>query len=123
MKRICSIALLFPLFTIVVPPAAAQDRPTVFIHGLASGPESWQDAAGRLGQALAISYVIPELEWKHTYESQTNELETDQPEVAPGPHLAVGHSNGGVIARLWARQRPLSGIVTIGTPHRGTPFV
>ena len=28
--------------------ASAQDQPVVFIHGVASGPETWQEAADRL---------------------------------------------------------------------------
>jgi hypothetical protein len=35
----------------------------------------------------------------------------------------VGHSNGGLVSRLWTIQRPLAGFVTVGTPNQGAPIV
>ena len=37
--------------------------------------------------------------------------------------VVIGHSNGGIVARQWSQVRPVSALVTVGTPHRGAPIV
>jgi hypothetical protein len=41
----------------------------------------------------------------------------------PSSTVAVGHSNGGLVARQWSRMHYLDGLVTLGTPNRGAPLV
>lgn len=44
--------------------------------------------------------------------------------MRPEPMTLVGHSAGGVVARLYAidpKHRPLNGLITIASPHLGTP--
>ena len=100
--------------------ASAQDRPTIFLHGLKSDPSTWQEAAARLSQRLAIEPHRPATDWRAEYPDQARQI-LNNPEIAPLPAntVAVGHSNGGVVARQLSRSRPLGGIVTIGTPHYG----
>lgn len=104
--------------------AIAQDRPVVFLHGLGAEAADWANTAGRLQQQLAIDARLPELPWQQIYEQQALAL-AGSAALSPGNGLplAVGHSNGGVVARELSRVRPLDGIATIGTPHRGAPVV
>ena len=101
---------------------AAQDRPVVFVHGFGSSGDTWQAAAARLQSSLAIRAETPSLSSTALYETQAIELQKRL--VGLGADLVeVGHSNGGLVARQWSRQRPVSGILTVGTPHGGAPII
>ena len=121
------LVVVVTLLSGAVSPAVllAQERPVIFLHGLASSPDTWLGASERLRQQTSIVPFRPTLNWTERYAAQANALQAD-PWVATLPgHLtiAVGHSNGGVVARQWSRMRPFSGIVTLGTPHAGAPLV
>jgi len=100
---------------------AAQDVPTVFIHGLASSNATWQGAADRLKARVAIAPQRPNLNWRDKFENQASSLQGALGGL-PGSTIAVGHSNGGLVARQWSRLHPVSGIVTLGTPNQGAPL-
>jgi hypothetical protein len=103
-------------------PAAAQDRPAVFIHGLASNSHTWDQAVSRLTPLLAMQPFQVDLDWRALYETQAGQLQ-QQLGGLPGDVVAVGHSNGGVIARQWSRSRSVGSIITLASPNQGTPFV
>jgi hypothetical protein len=105
-----------------VSPAAAQDRPAVFIHGLASNSHTWDQAVSRLTPLLAMQPFQVDLDWRALYETQAGQLQ-QQLGGLPGDVVAVGHSNGGVIARQWSRSRSVGSIITLASPNQGTPFV
>lgn len=93
----------------------------VFVHGFLSDGGTWHGAAARLQSRLDIGASTPSVPSRERYEVQADHL---QQAVAPGPTVvAVAHSNGGLVSRQWSRHRPVSGIVTVGTPHRGSPLV
>jgi pimeloyl-ACP methyl ester carboxylesterase len=102
--------------------AAAQDQQAVFIHGLGGSGADWEATAGRLQQMTAIEAHTPSLPWRESYDQQAVQLHNALGGL-PSSTVAVGHSNGGIVAREWSKHRPLSGIVTIGTPHRGAPLM
>jgi pimeloyl-ACP methyl ester carboxylesterase len=102
--------------------AWAQDRPVVFLHGLKSSPEAWGGAADRLSRRAMIAPHLPSLDWRESYPQQARALGSLSA-LPGGTTVAIGHSNGGIVAREWSRTRPLSGIVTLGTPHAGAPIV
>jgi pimeloyl-ACP methyl ester carboxylesterase len=104
-----------------IPPAFGQDRPVVFVHGVGSGPETWQAAAERLQARLQIAPAGAEVTWRASIESQAGELDA-QFGGLPGSTVVVGHSLGGLVARQWGRSRPLDGVITLGTPNRGAPI-
>jgi pimeloyl-ACP methyl ester carboxylesterase len=102
--------------------AVAQDTPAVFVHGLKADESTWRNTASRLRQRLAIEPFVAHLDWPETFESQADDLARNLPALPPST-VAVGHSNGGMVSRQWARSRPLGGLVTVGTPHWGAPLV
>ena len=99
-------------------PVRAQDRPTVFVHGLRGDPGSWQPAADRLRGALEISTYVPALPWADHFETQAGDLQRQLGSL-PTNALAIGHSNGGIVSRQWSMQHPLGGIVTAGPAAHG----
>jgi pimeloyl-ACP methyl ester carboxylesterase len=103
-------------------PAWAQDRPTVFVHGLQGNANTWNAAANRLRADLAITAYVPNLPWAEPFATQGSTLQT-QFGTLPASTIAIGHSNGGIVSRQWSTQHPLSGIVTVGSPQRGAPLV
>lgn len=103
--------------------AFAQERTTVFVHGLASDGGTWDSAVSTLQPQLAIRPLTVNLNWQSLYESQASELESKVGALAPPDAVAIGHSNGGVVSRQWSRIRGLSGVITLGSPNQGAPIV
>ncbi len=103
--------------------ARAQDRDTVFLHGLNSDAGQWEATATRLATQLAVRPVRPGLDWRLLYETQAANLERAWGATLTPDLVAVGHSNGGVVARQWTRNRQVGGLVTLGSPNQGAPIV
>jgi pimeloyl-ACP methyl ester carboxylesterase len=102
--------------------AGAQDVAAVFVHGLAADQRTWQATAARLQQQLAIRPYVPGLSWREVIETQASQLQ-NQFAGLPASTIAIGHSNGGLVAREWSRQHPLRALLTVGTPNKGAPAV
>lgn len=123
MRRLALVHLAVVTVLVCVSwPARAQDRPVVFVHGFFSSGESWAGAAARLQDRLAISATTPSLPSRELFETQATDLQRQLGSLGVET-IAVAHSNGGIVSREWSRRRPLSTIVTIGTPHGGVPLV
>jgi hypothetical protein len=101
----------------------AQDRDTVFLHGLRSDPSQWEPTSTRLASELAIRPIRPALEWSQLFETQAANLERALGASLPADLVAVGHSNGGVVARQWVKSRDAGALVTLGSPNQGAPIV
>lgn len=107
----------------VVAPAHAQDRLAVFLHGFNSNAGTWWGTATRLQSRLQLSAAVPELPWHLPFDAQASHLNTLANNAgAPSDMVAVGHSNGGLVARQLSTKRPLGGIVSLGSPHLGAPL-
>ncbi len=119
-----AVALLLAQLTGLAPaaPAGAQDVPVVFIHGIFANGETWRATSQRLASVVQIQPLVAELPSTTVLETQTATLD-GQMRALPANTIAVGHSQGGLIARQWSRSRPLKGILTLGTPHRGSQLV
>jgi pimeloyl-ACP methyl ester carboxylesterase len=117
LARVVSLALL----VLVVAPtvAGAQDRSVLFVHGIWSDRYAWEGAAIRLQNELALSAQGHNTTDTAPYWNQADQLQSLTWNL-PANTIAVGHSNGGIISRQLGRQRPLGGVITVGTPHRGT---
>ncbi len=118
--RLFVIALTTSVAVLSAAAVHAQDRPVVFLHGLNSDGGTWQSAADRLQQYLAIAAHRPTLRGP-SYGDQANELHS-QLWWLPASTIAVGHSNGGIVSRHWSGLHDVSGILTLSTPHRGAPI-
>jgi pimeloyl-ACP methyl ester carboxylesterase len=99
-----------------------QDRPTVFQHGLASGPDTWRPAAASMQALVAIEPHVTTTDWWKGFDEQARQLDSQLPASGLRP-VAVGHSNGGLVSREWSKSRSVEGIVTLGTPHQGAPLL
>ncbi len=116
------IALALVSLSMVLP-ASAQDRDTVFLHGLHSDPAKWDLAAGQLRSQLAIRPLQPALDWRTFYETQAASLNRHLAGQLSGDVVAVGHSNGGVVAREWTKSADVRSLITLGSPNQGAPLV
>lgn len=104
--------------------AAAQDREAVFLHGFGASASDWAATADRLRNTVAIQPHIPNLPWSSEFEKQAKDLQSrTEFSTLPTSAVAVGHSNGGLVAREWLKSHRLGGIATIGTPHGGAPVL
>lgn len=115
--RLLAISLIVACLT----PSAlsAQDRSVLFIHGYRSNGASWAATANRLQNDLSLQATRRDTDPSRPYEQQASDLQA-QTWLLPPNTVAVGHSNGGIIARQLSRNRPLGAIITLGTPHQGT---
>jgi pimeloyl-ACP methyl ester carboxylesterase len=117
-RRIVRLLAIVSALAVEASGAAAQDVPTVFVHGLKGDAGSWRNTADRLAQQVRITTQVPTLDWRDWYENQGRSLQSRFASL-PASTIAVGHSNGGIVAREWSKWRPLRSIVTLGTPHEG----
>jgi pimeloyl-ACP methyl ester carboxylesterase len=108
----------------MAPDAEAQNRNAVFIHGFGAEASDWAATADRLKASVAITPHLPAIKWREKYETQAKTLHS-QPayQGLPTNAVAIGHSNGGIVAREWSKLHRLGGIVTLGTPHLGAPIM
>src|SRR5262245_55128998 len=122
MTRTSLVVLSMATLCLVSSSAAGQARPAVFIHGFGAESSDWAATAGRLKARGPIPAYLTSVSWKEKFETQGKQIETQLSTLATNS-VAVGHSNGGIVAREWSRIRQLGGVVTIGTPHRGAPIL
>jgi pimeloyl-ACP methyl ester carboxylesterase len=101
---------------------SAQDRPVVFLHGLFSSGDTWAGAAQRLSAQLAIAPHVPTTDEGAPYAVQAAQVQNAVGGL-DGSVIAIGHSNGGIVARQWSQAHGVSGIITVGTPHFGAPIL
>jgi pimeloyl-ACP methyl ester carboxylesterase len=113
-----------------LPPAAQGRRGVVFVHGYVCNRGLWNPWLARL-RALDRPFVAVDLEpvfGPIDAYARVVEAAVRRVEAATGvPPLVVAHSMGGLAARAWLRAHAadgaaqrVAGILTIGTPHRGT---
>ncbi len=125
-------------------------KTVVLIHGFASGPGGWykhhvvqafmaqgyadggvlpQAPHWRATQAPNVVYAV-KLPWWAPLEVQGRLLDRLLKPIyrqRREPMILVGHSSGGIVARLYsiapsALRVPVAGVVTIASPNLGTPF-
>ena len=103
--------------------------PVLLVHGLYHNASGWIFLRKRLEKAgFRKIHTFVYSSWKTDIAFITNRLNTAVLEVErqyPGRKpLLVGHSLGGLIIRNWLakeeNQERILGLVTLGTPHRGS---
>lgn len=117
-SRMRPAVVLLALLALAPASTRAQDVPVVFVHGLLSDAGAWNEAAPRLASELRITPHRTDTAWQWWLESQADQLQARFGNL-PANTIAIGHSNGGLVARQWSKSRHLKGIVTMGTPHEG----
>lgn len=99
----------------------------VFQHGFASSGGTWNRMAFWMKTDQATSNVfLPTTTWQNYYQDQMSQLRDELTTKYSGATstIVIGHSNGGMIGRLLARDpgtTNVHGVVTVGTPHWGAP--
>jgi|GEM_PF-2952117 len=102
-------------------------RPLILVHGLDSHPSAWNPIVGRLrDEGYFNHYEV----WRFGYDTRQGfetigpefyQLATDERLVNSSPVL-VAHSMGGIVSRSYiALGGSFTKLVTLGTPHVGTP--
>jgi pimeloyl-ACP methyl ester carboxylesterase len=114
-KHILAVAAALLVGTI-----APAQIPVVMNHGFGSGPSTWS----ALNAALLPTKFVPystDLHWRERVDFQAAEVaEFMRTRGLQQNTYLVGHSMGGLTSRQASRIRPVSGVITIGTPHNGT---
>ena len=100
--------------------AQQADTVGVLVHGLNASGATWGQFLADIGALYREPLLTPTLA-QLPYPTQAASL------LAPLSGLTVrglvGHSNGGVVSREGIRQGlTADALITIGTPHQGTPF-
>ena len=138
------------LLGIVAVPAGAQQAPlldydhTTFVHGTGSGPEIWSSGTTDLDGLPPSLYLnktvlikaanYPNLDARLRWAGEVENLRKSLLDSAPGKHVLVTHSLGGLVARgaylygnangfssTGSDARPsIKGIVTVAATHQGT---
>lgn len=101
--------------------ATAQPVPVVFVHGIFSNGDNWRQTSARLANVLQIEPHVVDLASTDYLENQAARVQALKGGL-PTSTIAVAHSQGGLIARHWSRQKALRGVLTLGTPHAGAPL-
>lgn len=114
---------LLPMLAIAL--AASQARAAqdvVYVHGILSSGETWQQAADRISHTFVTTSTRPDLTSLAFISIQAGQLLSDINGIS-GNAIAVGHSNGGLVLRDTAGNRGYQGLITIGTLHQGAPLM
>lgn len=110
--------------------------PVILIHGWHGSPESWDAFVQRAGANPELGRRVKlyrfAYDWSRSIATSANLLRNDletEGELRGRPVVLVGHSMGGLVARTylegrwpgWDGPHRVAGLITLGTPHRGSP--
>lgn len=102
--------------------ANGQAQPLVLVHGLNSSPQTW-DALRDLMANDGWAIHTPTLGKFAAFVENKVALNYFVCSQGLGSNsVLLGHSMGGIVARSSSRENPFHGVLSIGTPHRGTPL-
>jgi hypothetical protein len=112
--RVCA-AWLAGLMVLAI--AAHGQVPVKFLPGLNEDTTVWTAAGGSLAVTFNIAPSYASLVTSNSFQSQSSSLGS-----LSSSTVLVGHSAGGIVARLHGQSQALAGIVTLGTPNFGAPL-
>jgi pimeloyl-ACP methyl ester carboxylesterase len=109
--------------SIAAPALRAQsDVPAVFQHGFNSSGDAWTQTANRLANTFQVQAYTPTTPWQQPWANQA----ADQRTAISGSltnFIAVGHSNGGQISRVYHRTYGGSNrLLVLGSLNQGAPL-
>ena len=109
----------------VLAPGAPTGSPVIFIHGMVANIHEWDSLLARLSSDFYNRHQV----WRFQYRWETNLLDNGQVLYdslrAKGIQtpLIIAHSMGGLVARSYiALGGKIEKLVTLGTPHLGSPL-
>ncbi len=97
----------------------------LFQHGIFSSGETWRTLPSRLASDVKIGCKFrPSLSSTDRLADQSTQQAGRINGYKLGSLFLIGHSQGGLISRYTAQHHPslVSGVITVGTPHRGAPI-
>ena len=131
---------VFTMSQNITPPPSGQ-KPVIIIHGwqLPSWSEDYESYVKGVSQEIVKYLTSMGLEGKYEFYGFAYDPDYDiyyysAPALAQyisryfgstDSIILVGHSMGGIVARVYNkyyRNKPVKSIITLGTPHHGTPF-
>ncbi len=102
--------------------ASAFGQNVVFQHGILSSGNAWYFMDPALSSQFILGTKLrPSLDWTRHLNDQAASLTNQIQATGESDFLLIGHSQGGLVARRTAQDRPdlVRGVVTFGTPHQG----
>lgn len=100
--------------------------PVVLVHGYLCNPAAWRPLArhlARRGHPFETVALDPPFALIDSHVAAIDAAVAAAGSGGTRPVVLIGHSMGGLAIRAWLRARsdaPVAGVVTLGTPHRGT---
>jgi pimeloyl-ACP methyl ester carboxylesterase len=118
------IALACLLAPCVARTASGQEpRPVVLVHGFFADGLSWAEAQWAFEHGMNVKTYAPTLGWERRLFRQKNDLISYMNGLQlPNNTILVAHSFGALTAREASKERAISGILTVGSPHGGAPI-
>jgi pimeloyl-ACP methyl ester carboxylesterase len=115
-----------PPTTVPLPPSGVGDVPVVFQHGFQSNASAWAEMRSRLHPLLQIDDTAFSLPVTGNLYAASESLNVEtRNRFGAQRVLAIAHSAGGLVSRRAVFNDPalISGLITVGTPHRGALLV
>jgi pimeloyl-ACP methyl ester carboxylesterase len=97
----------------------------MLVHGLFSSSDTWSALQRRFYEAGDARWRVlaPDLYPTTAFTTNDDSLVNFMNNIGlESDAVVLGHSMGGIIARLASRKHRIQGLVTIGTPHLGAPL-
>ena len=117
MKRPTAFLAAAFCVSITAPSASIHAQvPVRFLPGLSENGV-WSSSGAALASTYNISPFYPSLTSGNSFQSQSSSLGTVSTST-----VLVGHSAGGIVARIRGQSQALAGIITLGTPNLGAPI-
>ena len=127
-KPLIPLRCLGPAFltvTLVTSGALAQSgrQPLVLVHGFFAGGDDWGGTKQYFEQSFYSQAFSWTLGWDQRISVQKNSLLSHMSDIfLPDTTILIAHSLGALTARDASRDRPVKGILTVGSPHNGAPI-
>lgn len=101
--------------------------PVIFIHGMDGSMTNWDTIVLNLSEAFKAKHNVYEYQynWKDSIIINGRQLKHDVDSAAfAQPPILIGHSMGGLVSRGYiVSGGEITKLITLGTPHLGTPLV
>ncbi|MCX6278930.1 MAG: alpha/beta hydrolase [Bacteroidetes bacterium] len=100
--------------------------PVVFVHGMTGSMHNWDSIVMNLSAAFKEKHDVWEFQynWKDSIIINGRALKDSVTRYALGSPILIGHSMGGLVSRGYiVSGGAFTRLVTLGTPHLGTPLV